>query len=295
MGYHGLGMSWDRHASEELNETEMSAMSAHFRPPDGECWLRIKHSLWAMTLTPLFASWLRTNDFQTIDHIEVDGILLEPIAGEKKMLNYSDCGRDLLDSSGWFLPPEWGTDGLYKGLILGINVWLGRWTVWRYVNINLLEHWQHWYLIRRSLCLCALSNWSCVVGVDCVNNVPWLEPFPRRRRGNPIVVRTMDFRYNAKLEQAWRHNSMTARVWGASPGLSNREIFSRTSTATHGHMINCQGEVFANQRHRNWDCGWTEHITHISRSFIGFDLSRLTLKLHKMMCSFKTQGGIVMA
>lgn len=57
---------------------------------------------------------------------------------EKKMLNYSDCGRDLLDSSGWFLPPEWGTDGLYKGL---------------------------------------------------------------RRRGNPIVVRTMDFRYNAKLEQ----------------------------------------------------------------------------------------------
>jgi len=98
----------------------MSAMSAHFRPPDGECWLRIKHSLWSMTLTPLFASWLRTNDFQTIDHIEVDGILLEPIAGEKKMLNYSDCGRDLLDSSGWFLPPEWGTDGLYKGLILGI-------------------------------------------------------------------------------------------------------------------------------------------------------------------------------
>lgn len=57
---------------------------------------------------------------------------------EKKMLNYSDCRRDLLDSSGWFLPPEWGTDGLYKGL---------------------------------------------------------------KRSGNPIVVRTMDFRYNAKLEQ----------------------------------------------------------------------------------------------
>lgn len=57
---------------------------------------------------------------------------------EKKMLNYSDCRRDLLDSSGWFLPPEWGSDGLYKGL---------------------------------------------------------------RRSGHPIVVRTMDFRYNAKLEQ----------------------------------------------------------------------------------------------
>lgn len=30
--------------------------------------------------------------------------------------NYSDCRRDLLDSSGWYTPPEWGKDPLYLGL-----------------------------------------------------------------------------------------------------------------------------------------------------------------------------------
>lgn len=72
---------------------------------------------------------------------EVEGILLEPIAGEKKMLNYSDCRRDLLDSSGWFLPPEWGTDGLYKGLILGMNVCF---TCWNGVKIR--QHQLAWTL-----------------------------------------------------------------------------------------------------------------------------------------------------
>lgn len=35
------------------------------------------------------------------------------------VLDYDGCRRDLLEASGWHLPPDWAKDGLYKGLCHG--------------------------------------------------------------------------------------------------------------------------------------------------------------------------------
>ncbi|CAJ1357632.1 unnamed protein product [Effrenium voratum] len=71
------------------------------------------------------------------------------------VLDYDGCRRDLLEASGWHLPPDWAKDGLYKGLA---------------------------------------------------------------RKGDPITVRSVEFRFNAKFEQVDDNQCYLATYVGQPDG-----------------------------------------------------------------------------
>ena len=142
----------------------------HFRPPDGECWLRIKHSLWSMTLTPLFASWLRTFDFQTIDCTEMHWSWRHFVGTNRRWEENAELFR-LQTGSFRF---QW--------LVLAPRVG-NRWPLqgfdpWNECLLHMLERCEDTSTstclntgnigISSDLRVSVLSKWSCLVGVVCV-------------------------------------------------------------------------------------------------------------------------------